>query len=467
MAKYNIEIQNDGGDIYYPHTAAEVVFDNEGASIKDKISIIFKSIFKTPPVSDLINKNTTYFYDLYTRIINKHPHLLSQKVLGKDQSNTLDIKQITYTPSAGYKNTILITAGVHGDEKAYPYLIYELLKLLTLDANYSFHLKKLKEETRIIIIPIANPWGINNKKRQNSRNVDINRNFDHKWSTQPAECNNASGTRYKGTAPFSEKESQYIKQVMEINYIDSHIDLHNFLNTDSRGYVMYYSKATENISIEIVKNMIKDKNETVEYYVQGDDSCAANYAESVHKLPSMTLEAVRSSGNIDTVENINKAFNLLINHLIQYGNINRNSKVEVGGIILDRIDNEYGSSSSVQFPKSTSNQPMTTWDKTLRFSSDGLLMINGFITASNQNNDGGVPNGSTSLDPRITHKGETTNRLSATYGWGLAFNLPIAMQVKVSAGNDVRFQLYGCYDGTDGVSYIKRVKVNFTFIPTK
>ncbi|PNY88123.1 M14 family metallopeptidase, partial [Staphylococcus capitis] len=64
----------------------------------------------------------------------------------------------------------------------------------------------IRKNVRVVIVPIVNPWGFANRERENVNNVDLNRNFDYYWS-------NGSGTRstgknYKGSKPFSERESR-------------------------------------------------------------------------------------------------------------------------------------------------------------------------------------------------------------------------------------------------------------------
>lgn len=416
-------------------------------------------------ISSLTSKNVSYFYSLYDGLVNKYPHLLSSNTLGKDQSGSFDIKQYIYTPSSGFNNTVLITGGVHGDEKAYPYLIYEMLKLIVLDDANSYYFKDVRDKTRFIIIPLCNPWGIENSKRQNSRNVDINRNFDHKWSSQESECSNPSGTRYKGTAPFSEKESQYIRDVMNNNNLSAYIDMHNFVENNANGFMMYYSVATENISKEIVSIMKRQYNEKAEFYVQGADSCAANYAESVKKLPSMTLEAVRVNGNIGDNTILNKFMTLGFNHLLYYARIGftRNT------FIIDNINIENTDNSTDTFPKNTNLVKISKYDKSFNFSKNGILIVSGSINSKVVASlDSPVSAKSVSIDARILENGsDVSNRLGAVFSSGfysgvMSFNYTIP----IKANTPYNFELWGCYDGVGDnyTAYLKRVKVSFTFM---
>ena len=56
----------------------------------------------------------------------------------------------------------------------------------------------MKNNCKIIIIPVINPWGYQNGRRCNGRGVDLNRNFDYNFKV---------GTSYgysTGDSAFSE-----------------------------------------------------------------------------------------------------------------------------------------------------------------------------------------------------------------------------------------------------------------------
>lgn len=65
-------------------------------------------------------------------------------------------------------NTICFSAGIHGDEIAGPLSILKFLK--------EYNLNKIKGN-RLIIFPVANPFGFDKQKRRNCLNKDLNRHF--------------------------------------------------------------------------------------------------------------------------------------------------------------------------------------------------------------------------------------------------------------------------------------------------
>lgn len=94
--------------------------------------------------------------------------------------------------------------------------------------------KKLLEMYEIDIIPIINPWGVQNHSRRNGNNVDLNRNFDVTDSNGESRWENVVGSSAsgKGASAFSENESQAIR-----DYINSYNDIHLVIETHARGNV--------------------------------------------------------------------------------------------------------------------------------------------------------------------------------------------------------------------------------------
>jgi len=107
-------------------------------------------------------------------------------------------------------NEILLVTGMHGaDARNTSELGSELVSYLGADETL------VPENTRITIIPVANPDGLANNSRFNTNDVDLNRNFSCDWSaTSQWREQTVSG----GSAPFSEPEAAAIRDyVAEVN----------------------------------------------------------------------------------------------------------------------------------------------------------------------------------------------------------------------------------------------------------
>ena len=71
----------------------------------------------------------------------------------------------------------------------------------------SEQLQYLHDNIKFVIIPICNPWGYVNQNYHNSRDVDLNKNFECGYRT--------NGTANTGTAANSEAETLLMKQVFD------------------------------------------------------------------------------------------------------------------------------------------------------------------------------------------------------------------------------------------------------------
>lgn len=176
-----------------------------------------------------------------------NPTYIKRTSLGKDQSNTYDIYKYELTPDS-YDKTLLITCCLHGNEYTSFYGLCRFLELLCADNVSDPHLLYLKQQVKLVIVPICNPWGFVNSKRQNSRGVDLNRNFEYLWNEYSTNASEGQ-TNYKGTAPFSEKESQIMRDLIqdlsEVKTFCGSIDWHT-LTTIQAEKVVYYPRFRDN-----------------------------------------------------------------------------------------------------------------------------------------------------------------------------------------------------------------------------
>lgn len=73
---------------------------------------------------------------------------------------------------------------------------------------------------RLVMMPILNVWGYDNRRRHNPNGVDLNRNGDERWEEYVGRPNDEGVYGpgcydWKGTAPFSEPETQAWKRVLD------------------------------------------------------------------------------------------------------------------------------------------------------------------------------------------------------------------------------------------------------------
>ena len=187
--------------------------------------------------------NSDYLYGLYTNLLTAFPTNVTKTVLGTTDGPTpyevwrLDISFNRRTPAnqRRRKPRIFICGGMHGGEKLSSYTVYLFLNYLLStpdsDPAVSNMITMLKTMFDWTIIPIANPYAMNSggNARHNFNGVDINRNYDYRWNEFTA-GNTPGSDIYKGTAPFSEKESQFVRDTFNAIKSDTvlYVDCHNF-----------------------------------------------------------------------------------------------------------------------------------------------------------------------------------------------------------------------------------------------
>lgn len=168
-----------------------------------------------------LNKyNFATMTEMFTALATANPDYVTEKTLGKDASNTYDIKSYVLdaptTISSGYasamnkkKPTFIITSGLHGVEPDAVHEVYHFMKDLCENHMESEHLEYLRNNVRFVIVPISNPWGYVNQTYNNSNDVDLNKNFAHGYRT--------NGTANTGANAYSEAEAVLLKGVFDEN----------------------------------------------------------------------------------------------------------------------------------------------------------------------------------------------------------------------------------------------------------
>lgn len=186
------------------------------------------------------------------------PEYVKRKDLGKTQDGDYTIRRYDFVPEK-YEKTIILTACLHGNEYTGFYALAQFLELLCKRYNEFPQLAYLRKNVRIITVPIINMWGFENQKRQNSRGVDMNRNFPLYWDSFSSD--KPGNTYYKGTSPLSEAETRIIANMLqEFDDAVSHMDFHT-TNVVEGEYVLYYPRHLKNQThqfVELVNKLKKD-----------------------------------------------------------------------------------------------------------------------------------------------------------------------------------------------------------------
>ena len=169
--------------------------------------------------------NIEKIYAEYDKLVAKYPDYITKTLLGAEETG-LEIycydfnpKLPVSSPQNGELPLLLYTNSIHGHEVNNQGEALRFFIDLCDNWDKNKALAILRWNLRIKFVPVQNPWGLNNKSRNNSRGVDLNRNFE--WNFQQ--------TGDHGASALSEKESQIINQFMKENSNALFgIDHHNF-----------------------------------------------------------------------------------------------------------------------------------------------------------------------------------------------------------------------------------------------
>lgn len=255
-----------------------------------------------PPAVSKADLNLSYpdfINSTYEELRGSFPSLITCTEIIKDTSGNYPIYLYVFNPEK-YKETITITAGIHGDEpEGYWGLFYILNEIYRNPVKHK-GLMDVRNNVRIALVPVVNPWGYENFTRANSNGVNVNRNFDVNIGLPAAKA--------EGSEPFSENEAKAVKILLNEfgEYSKFHLDIHTVpLRYNEAGtygaysYVKSYSrlwKPMHEIQEYIVDYWNREYCKNLSSLYQNSDTAnITNYAQEVHEIPAATLEF--ASGN--------------------------------------------------------------------------------------------------------------------------------------------------------------------------
>jgi len=154
--------------------------------------------------------------------------------LGTDESGTLQLHSYTFTPDY-YDRTVMIVSGHHGEEISSMLGLWRFFYRAIGYTGTDKSLLKMRN-TRYVIIPCVNPWGLNNSRDHNNVNgVDLVQNYGYNWTDY------VSAT--KGSAASSEAETVIVRDLFLSVSPVAVIDCHDYVGsagTTFPGYVPYW-----------------------------------------------------------------------------------------------------------------------------------------------------------------------------------------------------------------------------------
>jgi hypothetical protein len=157
------------------------------------------------------------------------------------------------------------------------------------------------DRVRIKIIPVLNPWGYDQRRRQNAQGVDLNRQGDYQWQRFQGRDSTMDGVwgpgdyDWKGAAPWSEPEAQVVRRIAELPELYCILDFHG--NTSATSNKIGILPVTARPDNEL---MALDLQQIVNQRLRGRHLLRQNEEETVS---TYLLDRVRMGGGLPYLMN--------------------------------------------------------------------------------------------------------------------------------------------------------------------
>lgn len=328
----------NGYDIaYIDGTTVEIVVDKEDVSklvnkgYKPEYLIVDlnKYISEIKAQETLDQKYYTYdeIYKKLSEWANCYPTICKLESIGKSYEGR-DIWAIKISDNVNINEkepAVLIMGAHHAREWISFEVPMAVAKTLIDNYNTDEKIKRIVDEREIWIVPMVNPdgvvysqnnstyWRKNRRRNYNgSYGVDPNRNYGYKWATVGSSSSPSADT-YHGTAPFSELETQAIRDLAARELFSADISFHSY-----GELILYPWSWTAEEQCEHNELFAKFASEMAQFnkykaqqssklYPSGGDT--DDYLYATHKSLSFTYELARtfipSPSQISTICNQN------------------------------------------------------------------------------------------------------------------------------------------------------------------
>lgn len=386
-------------------------------------------------------------YSLYDALVATYPDYITREFLGKDASDTLPIYKYIFAPK-NYTKTIIVGAGIHGvgdngDPKDNPIALYYAMKTICENWQNDRKLADLRWDCQIVVMPIENPWGFDNEHRYNANGVDLNRNFDWHWEDFTGGA--AYSSDYKGTAPFSEPETQYIRDTLMAHpEAVAYLAFHAW--DDITEFKYAYRASSFSVLNEVAENLIDYS--CAKYDVDKDIGTlgdtrptAYNYAEKLLNIPSANPEyVVFEQGVPHRTSELNTR---MVEWYLNWIYVCK----------LDRFKNTEGTFTPYLYGTTTAGENTYNIQSGFYKIVDGIVYINGYIalTAKDDNMAGNIRIGGLPFYSANVFRMNNTGSLGRTEY--LSFGTAKAIHLQVSENSDY-IVLYKVNDG-DARSFVQ------------
>lgn len=318
-----------------PTLGQNILTMKEGIYLNTYTHPSLNAIWQAPPLPDTLRGNgkVPIGYDPDDHLnalmdILVDGEYVTKTTIGLDQSEQYTLRRYDFTPDH-YEKTIVLSGCLHGNEYSGFYSLTQFLDLLVNNWRDYPQLAYLRKNVRIVVLPIINMWGFANQTRQNSRQVDLNRNTDYAW--EEFSHDQPGMIYYKGVAPFSERETRNVKAVFDsLDNVVAFLDTHSIQTIGPVEYCVFYPRFTEQNNEPFIQALWEMYQEP-ERLVFGSSSLPSltNYVSHTYGATSLLSEVVNGiSGETRSGIEMTRMVTFFGNLIIKAGMLMHDGKVE-------------------------------------------------------------------------------------------------------------------------------------------
>lgn len=183
--------------------------------------------------------------DELAAVAQAYPHITRLHSIGKSiEGRDLWALKISDHPELEEADEpgVLYTGTIHAREIITPEIIIDFMEILVNGYGADAHITHLVDNRQLWLIPMINPdghvrveigdyfWRKNRRlNADSSYGVDLNRNFSYKWGYDNIGSSNRTTTdTYRGTAPFSEPETQALRNLVTTHSFVAALNYHSY-----------------------------------------------------------------------------------------------------------------------------------------------------------------------------------------------------------------------------------------------
>lgn len=254
----------------------------------------------------------------FNRLTREFPSYAKRYLIGEDANEEFDMYSYVFNPG-NYTKSVVITACVHGTDRSALMALGFFLDNLCRNTEDKI-LAYIRNNIKLYVIPVVNPYGLENGVLYNSEDVNIGVNFPYKWN----ECTRNA----KGESAADQAETQNV-----IRYLNSikhdklcaAVDLHSS-NAVLAGRTIYYTKNHKNCAT-ILAELLNDFN------IREDDEDITSKSVLAASVNPTLSNYISNNFNINSCE-------LVWNNTLYGGEVNGDNYtkyVEFIGNVLYRL----------------------------------------------------------------------------------------------------------------------------------